>query len=333
MRLQHILHVERERLMGAGGVASAVGYALPLLGGMASGHRHAGVMASTGALIVGFADLGGVRRVRVCALLATALAVGLAALLGGLVGADAVVVVGVWGFVAGLSTALGTRAAFVGVLSTWALLIASDLHLHGTQVDHAAVLFTAGGLLQALVSLPLVRGRELTGPAVRSGVLAHAVRLGLALTVAVALYQALDLRFGYWLPVTVLFVLRPDRDGTVTRALERALGTIAGVALASLLLSSCHPPDGVIILLLSALALPGYVLYFANYTLSTLFLTVSVALLVELGGGSPIGALGDRLLDTTTGAAIALAAIALTPTRNARSAKSSAWLSQIAGRS
>jgi uncharacterized membrane protein YccC len=89
----------------------------------------------------------------------------------------------------------------------------------------------------------------------------------------------------------------------------------------------------VIVLLLSALALPGYALYFANYALSTLLLTVSVALLVELGGGSPIGALGDRLLDTTTGAAIALAAIALTPTRNARSAKSSAWLSQIAGRS
>jgi hypothetical protein len=40
-------------------------------------------------------------------------------------------VVGAWSYAAGLLVALGPRAAFVGTLSTWALLLAGDMQLHG----------------------------------------------------------------------------------------------------------------------------------------------------------------------------------------------------------
>jgi uncharacterized membrane protein YccC len=308
--LRAVVHVERSRLAKAGAVASATGYALPLVAGLATGHLQDGVAASAGALIVGFANLGGPRRVRTQAMLVTTLAVGAGALAGGLAGPlAAVLLVGAWSFGAGLLVALGTRAAFVGVLSTWALLLAGDLDLRGAGAVREAALIVAGGLVQTLVALPLRPQSELTGPAVRSGARAHAARLAAGLTISVGVYEAFGMRFGYWLPVTVLFVLRPDLNGTVIRVLERALGTVAGVTLASLLVATCHPSDVATVVLLAVLAAAAYALYFASYALSSVLLTVLVALLVELGGGSPISALGDRLIDTAAGVAIALAAI------------------------
>jgi hypothetical protein len=53
--------------------------------------------------------------------------------------------IGVWGFAGRLMIALGTRAGFVGLLSTWALLLAGDLHLHGNAVLREAWLITTGG--------------------------------------------------------------------------------------------------------------------------------------------------------------------------------------------
>jgi hypothetical protein len=99
--------------------------------GLATGHLAEGVTASAGALIVGFANLGGGYRIRGETLLATTLAAGAGALLGGFAGPSVVatvVLIGVWGFAGGLLVSLGRRAAFVGLLSTWALLLAGDLH-------------------------------------------------------------------------------------------------------------------------------------------------------------------------------------------------------------
>jgi len=312
--LRRVVRVERSRFAGAGGAASAIGFAVLLAGGLATGHVRDSVAASAGALIVGFANLGGPRRVRAEAMLVTTLAAAAGALLGGLAGpVAAVLLVAAWSYAGGLLVALGTRAAFVGILSTWALLLAGDLHVHGAGAAREAALVAAGGLFQTLVALPLKPQPELTGPVVRSGAWAHAARLATALTLAVAVYEAFGMRFGYWLPVTVLFVLRPDRDATIVRALERATGTMVGVALASVLVTTWHPSKLAMVLLLAALAAAGYAFYFANYALSSALLTVLVALLVEFGGGSPVGALGDRLIDTVAGAAIGLAAIAVGP--------------------
>ena len=183
------------------------------------------------------------------------------------------------------------------------------MHLGGAGTLREAALITAGGLLQTLLALPLRPQPDMSGTAVRSGAHAHAARLAVGLMIAVAAYQALDMRFGYWLPVTVLFVLKPSYETTVVRMLERALGTLAGIAIASLLVTVCHPSDAAIVVLLAGLAAAAYAVYFACYALSSVLLTVLVALLVEFGGGSPIGALGDRAIDTLAGAAIALGVV------------------------
>ena len=148
--------MDRSHVAVAAAVSSAVGYAIPLVVGLATGQLADGVAASAGALIVGFANLGGGYRVRAATLFATTLAAGVAALVGGLAGPSVlatVVVLGVWGFAGGLLVALGTRAALVGMLSTWALLLAGDLNLHGEAVLREAWLITAGGLVQTGVAV------------------------------------------------------------------------------------------------------------------------------------------------------------------------------------
>jgi uncharacterized membrane protein YccC len=462
--VREALRIDRSRLAVDAALPGAIGFAIPLVVGLAAGRVQDGVTASVGALIVGFANLGGGYRVRALTLLATTVAVGAAALVGGLTGgstAATIVLMGAWGFAGGLLVALGPRPAFTGMLSTWALLLAADLHLHGTAAIDAAALMTAGGLLQTAVAvaswplrplgpeqhalatayralaaaarapspdasasaaralstaaeligdapsrerlrvlaeqgewvrvelvalaaardaqvdallraaadaldaiaagaapdLPTLRARAAAvtapaaqGPALmlaariamdvrppgttlpgarrgrslvtlraqltpRSSAFRHATRLGVALMVAVVAYRALPLGRGYWVPLTVLFVLKPDYLATYSRGVGRAAGTMLGVAVAAAIVTLGHPSDGVVLVLLVALAAAAYALFAANYALFSLTLTILVALLVEFAGGSAIGAIEDRVVDTALGGAIALAAFAVWPTR------------------
>jgi uncharacterized membrane protein YccC len=445
--LRELTRLRRSRLALAAALPSAIGYAIPLVAGLATGHVADGLTGSAGALIVGFANLGGPYRVRSGTLLAATAAAGLAALVGGLAGPDTAATIAAmsgWGFAGGLLVALGTRAAFVGLLSTWALLLASDLALHGTAVLREALLITAGGAVQTVVAIaawplrPFAAERhavagayralavyarapgtatlhsatealvtaaetvdagaapgaprgllralaeqgewvrvELTAlargdapgsgptrqaaaqaldviaaggdpapalaalrhsvpgigdPAARrqaenltawitaagrrsrrgapgavprprplrslraeltwnSSVFRHAARLSAALVVAGIVYRGLSLGRGYWVPLTVLMVLKPDYGTTVTRGIARAAGTMAGVIVAWLVVTLFSPPADAIVVLLVLLAGAAYAVFPANYALFSLLLAVLIALLAEFSGGSPVGAI------------------------------------------
>ncbi len=161
--------------------------------------------------------------------------------------------------------------------------------------------------------LRALRG-ELT---LRSSAFRHAARLSVALTVAAVAYRGLSLGSGYWVPLTVLFVLRPDYGSTITRGMGRTIGTMAGVTIGWTIVTLFSPSDAAIVVLLALLAGTAYAVYLANCALFSVVLVVLVALLVEFSGGSPVGALIDRLVDTAVGAVIALAAFTLWPTREA----------------
>ena len=145
----------------------------------------------------------------------------------------------------------------------------------------------------------------------------HAARLSAALVVAGIVYRGLSLGRGYWVPLTVLMVLKPDYGTTVTRGIARAAGTMAGVIVAWLVVTLFSPPADAIVVLLVLLAGAAYAVFPANYALFSLLLTVLIALLAEFSGGSPVGVLLDRIIDTAIGTAIALGAIMLWPTREA----------------
>lgn len=512
-RLREALELDRSRLAPATALPGAVGFTLPLAIGLGVGEVADGLAASIGALIVGFANLGGPYRVRAATLLAASVATAVAALVGGLSGSSAVaaaLVAGVWGFGGALLVALGRRPAFVGLLSTWALLLAADLHLDDAGVVREAWLIAAGGLLQTALAVALwplrptgperaavaaayrslaayardpspaameaagvslaeagiacaeaadrreralveqgewirleiaalaragtggwrrqlrdaadvaaseradegeVRGllagadatsaragagdagrlladaagaldqiaseqavdverlrlaiacadvvpgsdahrasdalvtwiaaageRRGGGVAVpvapaarlsrtldllraeltlRSSAFRHAARLAVALVVAVVVYRELGLGFGYWVPVTVLFVLKPDYGTTFQRGIGRAAGTMLGVVVAAAFVSALSPSETSIVLILAALAFAAYLLFPAGYASFSVVLTVLVALMTEIAGGSALGAVEDRFVDTAVGASIALAAFAVWPTREA----------------
>jgi hypothetical protein len=69
----------------------------------------------------------------------------------------------------------------------------------------------------------------------------HAIRLAVAATVALALARALRLPHGYWVPLTALWLLRPDFGSTFTRGVQRYAGTTAGAVLATLFAATVHP--------------------------------------------------------------------------------------------
>ena len=143
----------------------------------------------------------------------------------------------------------------------------------------------------------------------------HAIRLGLTVAVAAAVAEISGLARGYWLPLTVLFVLRPDFGSTFTRGLQRYVGTALGVVLATLITAALHPGPYALAALITVLSFAFCAFLFANYGLFTLSITAFIIFFVAYAGVHDEFATAlDRLLDTTIGATITLGIYALWPT-------------------
>jgi uncharacterized membrane protein YccC len=149
----------------------------------------------------------------------------------------------------------------------------------------------------------------------RSSAFRHAIRLSLTIAVATSVAEISGLARGYWLPLTVLFVLRPDFGSTFTRGLQRYAGTALGVVLATLITAALHPGPYALAVLITALAFAFSAFLYANYGLFTLSITAFIIFFVAYAGAHDEFATAlDRLLDTTIGATITLGIYALWPT-------------------
>ena len=69
----------------------------------------------------------------------------------------------------------------------------------------------------------------------------HAVRLAVLVPGTTALAEYSGLQQGYWVPLTVVLVLRPDFGSTSSQGAARVLGTFLGLALAGVVALSLHP--------------------------------------------------------------------------------------------
>src|SRR5919106_3164967 len=141
----------------------------------------------------------------------------------------------------------------------------------------------------------------------------HAVRLGLALSAATAVYRVLPVDRGYWIPITVLFVMRPEAGRTRTRIVQRFLGTVLGLLVLTLLVSLFEPGDLALALLCAACTVPAYAYLWIDYTRFNAGLAAAmVALAAMLGLPEPIAAL-NRLVDTIVGLALIALFLVLLP--------------------
>ena len=66
-----------------------------------------------------------------------------------------------------------------------------------------------------------------------SPVFRHAVRLSVAMAAGCAVARYDDVAHGYWIPLTVLMVLRPETAHTYTRCVGRVAGNLSGIVVAS----------------------------------------------------------------------------------------------------
>ena len=147
-----------------------------------------------------------------------------------------------------------------------------------------------------------------------SAALRHAVRLAVCVAIADTLTRSLALPRGYWGPMTVAIVLKPDFTTTFSRGVLRLAGTFTGLALATALFRVLNPALGVQALLLTVFMFLMRWAGPANYGVLVSALTALVVLLFALTGVPPSQVIAARALNTVAGGFIALAAYRVWPT-------------------
>jgi uncharacterized membrane protein YccC len=141
----------------------------------------------------------------------------------------------------------------------------------------------------------------------------HAIRLTVALTIAVIAQHLLPLAHAQWIGLTVVLVLRPDFSSTFTRGVGRVAGTVAGAALASLI-AAFHPSDQAYIALVILFAGFAFALFNVSYALFSVAITGYVVYMLAFGGAPEHMSALDRVAATLLGGTLALVAYMLWPT-------------------
>jgi uncharacterized membrane protein YccC len=149
----------------------------------------------------------------------------------------------------------------------------------------------------------------------RSAVFRHAVRLAICVAIAGAIARATGWHRAYWIPMTVVIVLRPDFTGTFTRGLQRIAGTILGVLVATAQFHFLPQTFAVQATLIGACVFLLRWLGPANYGFFAMGVTSTIILLLALTGSERRFLIHARYIDTLIGGIVALLAFALWPTR------------------
>ncbi|MCP3819388.1 FUSC family protein [Streptomyces sp. A3M-1-3] len=146
------------------------------------------------------------------------------------------------------------------------------------------------------------RGVLLSGASWRYG-----LRLALCIGLAQSLVSLVAVPRSYWVALTVTFVLKPDFGSVFSRAVLRALGTAAGLVVATAVLAEV--PRGwwdVPVMVVLAALIPAFST--KGYAFQTAAITPVILLLSDLLNREGTGLLLPRLVDSLIGCAIALVA-------------------------
>ncbi|PWI16801.1 hypothetical protein DI272_23510 [Streptomyces sp. Act143] len=135
----------------------------------------------------------------------------------------------------------------------------------------------------------------------------YGLRLALCIGVAQVLVSIIPVPRSYWVALTITFVLKPDFGSVFSRALLRALGTVAGLVIAAAVLAEV--PRGwwdVPVMLVLAPLIPA--LTPRGYGYQTAAITPVILLLSDVLNHQGTALLMPRLLDSLMGCGIALVA-------------------------
>ncbi|PKW08923.1 Uncharacterized membrane protein YccC [Streptomyces sp. 1222.5] len=135
----------------------------------------------------------------------------------------------------------------------------------------------------------------------------YGLRLALCIGIAQSLVSLVPVARSYWVALTITFVLKPDFGSVFSRALLRAVGTVAGLVVAAVVLAAV--PEGwgdVAVMLVLAPLIPA--LTPRGYGYQTAAITPAILLLSDILNHQGTALLLPRLADSLLGCAIALVA-------------------------
>jgi uncharacterized membrane protein YccC len=126
----------------------------------------------------------------------------------------------------------------------------------------------------------------------------------MAVAVAMIVSHILDGPHGFWLPLAVTFILRPDVGPVISRAVARTIGTIVGVGIAAFVAWTGNTVLELIILSCIMAAIQPWAAR-RSHTLAVITFTPIVFVFLGLIG-TDNNLFGTRIIDTALGAAIVL---------------------------
>jgi len=318
-----------------GGVGTALlclpAIALSLAVGIALGQPAAGMVAAGGALSVGFGAFQQLSTLRALPMILAAIGMAVSTLVGSVLGAHFLpfaLLLGLWAGFCGLATTLGAGAWWTVLQWVIAMLVAGSRP--GALLDgvERAGLVLAGGGLQVLIvtavrslewlpeaaSQPLPRAPLRTAGRLlrrhlswRAPTGRYAVVLACSVGALDLVSRELDLPNGYWAPMTLLILLKPAFRDTVTRGVQRILGTLGGAGVATLAAAYLRPTEALTAALVTASAFGAYTLLRVNYLAYSVCITAYIAFMLTLAGiPEPVVAV-NRVIGTVAGGLTALA--------------------------
>lgn len=331
-----LIALDQAPMQWALGLRFIVGCGVPPIVGVALGQPALGVFAAIGALFALLSDIGGSLRDRLVLMLATTCAMTAYAVIGAMTAghfwvALALISTGAFAtaWVADMHRPLETVFRF----ATVGAVIGSGAHVYSPG---AGVAFFGGGLFACLIVLTgyfIRRARNVPAlptwmqgwQLLLSGQSTAGIRYTLCYVAATALgvaaTQTLGLSRGFWITVTVLFVMRPDGPQSVKLVLQRLIGTLGGIALAAAIVQLSHEPYALIFwtIVIGFFAPYGQK---RNYALGVGLITAMTMVLLDLallshGGDRQL--LWVRLLDTAIGCLLAFVGTVIAYPRALRS--------------
>ncbi len=319
------LRAEERRPEIAMAVLGALVTGLPLAVGVATGHRVTGLFCSLGALNVALGLPRGTRVTRrrwgTVALVGSGAAVALATAVAPILWLTVLITlvwVGAWTVFRGLAM----PAIGVAFVSSAVFVIVAGQASSPREIVPRTVAYLVGGVASLSLAVAFVRpaegvnppgrvvdGRRLVALVRRPGVVRdHAVRAAVLVALATLGYRLLHVPDGYWIPLAVVAVLQPDSVASRTRAIQRALGTLVGVAAAGAVIAAA-PSETVLVACVFVTAGGMFALKARNYFWMVALLTPLVLLMLSAVHPAGLRIVAYRVADTFAGTALALVAV------------------------
>jgi uncharacterized membrane protein YccC len=146
-----------------------------------------------------------------------------------------------------------------------------------------------------------------------SVVFRHALRLMLSVAVGDGFGRVLHPYRAYWVPMTVVLVLKPEFAVTFSRGVMRIVGTLIGLLLATALFHYFSIHTAMEIALIGLFTFLMRWVGPANYGIFGVTVSALVVLLLAITGVAPNGVIHARAVNTVIGGLFALAAYAAWP--------------------